>query len=472
MNDRYKLNKELAQMLKGGVIMDVTTPEQARIAQEAGACAVMALERIPADIRAAGGVSRLSDPKMIKGIQEAVSIPVMAKCRIGHFAEAQILEAIEIDYIDESEVLTPADDRYHIDKRDFTVPFVCGCRNLGEALRRIAEGAAMIRTKGESGTGNVVEAGDYQKPGADAAEPFFVVDADGRAWTNALENLRPADGITNVGAALQSGYVISTATGKAIKTSDTGFRVTQPVDVTSAAQVLVTAWAYTGFALYSFFDAAGTCLAVKAADADYAAGGNTLTRQAVAVPQGAATLIVAGNLYQALPAVRLVSAANLVQQVKSMTVAWHANYVLKISGSTVNYANENRRISEKVAAAAGDTYRLSCSANWNNALYVIYAADNSVLACRQAPNYAAGEVLTDFAVTMPENTAYFRVAANLEIQPESYAVAQYTTRIAAKAPVLTVAAVRTLLDILRAGTYTQSQQSAIQNLENALLIID
>lgn len=255
--------------------------------------------------------------------------------------------------------------------------------------------------------------------------------------------------------------MISTATGKAIKTSDTGFRVTQPVDVTSAAQVLVTAWAYTGFALYSFFDAAGTCLAVKAADTDYAAGGNTLTRQAVAVPHGAATLIVAGNLYQALPAVRLVSAANLVQQVKSMTVAWHANYVLKISGSTVNYANENRRISEKVAAAAGDTYRLSCSANWNNALYVIYAADNSVLACRQAPNNAAGEVLTDFAVTMPENTAYFRVAANLEIQPESYAVAQYTTRIAAKAPVLTVAAVRTLLDILRAGTYTQSQQSAI-----------
>ena len=263
--------------------------------------------------------------------------------------------------------------------------------------------------------------------------------------------------------------MISTATGKAIKTSDTGFRVTQPVDVTSAAQVLVTAWAYTGFALYSFFDAAGTCIAVKAADADYAAGGNTLIRQAVAVPQGAATLIVAGNLYQALPAVRLVSAANLVQQVKSMTVAWHANYVLKISGSTVNYASENRRISEKVAAAAGDTYRLSCSANWNNALYVIYAADNSVLACRQAPNNADGEVLTDFAVTMPENTAYFRVAANLEIQPESYAVAQYTTRIAAKVPVLTVAAVRTLLDILRAGTYTQSQQSAIQNLENALL---
>jgi len=225
-------------------------------------------------------------------------------------------------------------------------------------------------------------------------------------------------------------------------------------------------------ALFSFLEGGGPCLAVKAADADYAAGGNTLTRQAVAVPQGAATLIVAGNLYQALPAVRLVSAANLVQQVKSMTVAWHANYVLKISGSTVNYANENRRISEKVAAAAGDTYRLSCSANWNNALYVIYAADNSVLAYRQAPNNAAGEVLTDFAVTMPENTAYFRVAANLEIQPESYAVAQYTTRIVAKAPVLTVAAVRTLLDILRAGTYTQSQQSAIQNLENALLIID
>lgn len=158
MNDRYKLNKELAQMLKGGVIMDVTTPEQARIAQEAGACAVMALERIPADIRAAGGVSRMSDPKMIKGIQEAVSIPVMAKCRIGHFAEAQILEAIEIDYIDESEVLSPADDVYHIDKTQFKVPFVCGARDLGEALRRIAEGAAMIRTKGEPGTGNVVEA--------------------------------------------------------------------------------------------------------------------------------------------------------------------------------------------------------------------------------------------------------------------------------------------------------------------------
>ena len=157
-NNRYELNKELAQMIKGGVIMDVTTPEQARIAQEAGACAVMALERIPADIRAAGGVSRMSDPKMIKGIQEAVSIPVMAKCRIGHFAEAQILEAIEIDYIDESEVLSPADDVYHIDKTKFKVPFVCGAKDLGEALRRINEGASMIRTKGEPGTGDVVQA--------------------------------------------------------------------------------------------------------------------------------------------------------------------------------------------------------------------------------------------------------------------------------------------------------------------------
>lgn len=157
-SNRYELNKNLAQMLKGGVIMDVTTPEQAKIAQEAGACAVMALERIPADIRAAGGVARMSDPKMIKGIQEAVSIPVMAKCRIGHFAEAQILQAIEIDYIDESEVLSPADDVYHIDKTKFTVPFVCGARNLGEALRRIAEGATMIRTKGEPGTGDVVQA--------------------------------------------------------------------------------------------------------------------------------------------------------------------------------------------------------------------------------------------------------------------------------------------------------------------------
>lgn len=156
--NRYKLNKELAQMLKGGVIMDVTTPEQARIAEEAGACAVMALERIPADIRAAGGVSRMSDPKMIRGIQEAVSIPVMAKCRIGHFAEAQILEAIEIDYIDESEVLSPADDVYHIDKTAFHVPFVCGARDLGEALRRISEGASMIRTKGEPGTGDIVQA--------------------------------------------------------------------------------------------------------------------------------------------------------------------------------------------------------------------------------------------------------------------------------------------------------------------------
>ena len=156
--NRYELNKELAQMLKGGVIMDVTTPEQARIAQEAGACAVMALERIPADIRAAGGVARMSDPKMIKGIQEAVSIPVMAKCRIGHFVEAQILQAIEIDYIDESEVLSPADDIYHIDKTQFNVPFVCGARDLGEALRRINEGASMIRTKGEPGTGDVVQA--------------------------------------------------------------------------------------------------------------------------------------------------------------------------------------------------------------------------------------------------------------------------------------------------------------------------
>ena len=157
-NDRYELNKQLAQMLKGGVIMDVTTPEQAKIAEGAGACAVMALERIPADIRAAGGVSRMSDPKMIKGIQDAVSIPVMAKCRIGHFVEAQILEAIEIDYIDESEVLSPADDVYHIDKTKFKVPFVCGARDLGEALRRIAEGASMIRTKGEPGTGDVVQA--------------------------------------------------------------------------------------------------------------------------------------------------------------------------------------------------------------------------------------------------------------------------------------------------------------------------
>ena len=157
-NDRYELNKELAQMLKGGVIMDVTTPEQAKIAEAAGACAVMALERIPADIRAAGGVSRMSDPAMIKGIQNAVSIPVMAKCRIGHFAEAQILEAIEIDYIDESEVLSPADDIYHIDKTKFRVPFVCGSKDLGEALRRISEGASMIRTKGEPGTGDIIQA--------------------------------------------------------------------------------------------------------------------------------------------------------------------------------------------------------------------------------------------------------------------------------------------------------------------------
>ena len=158
VNERYKLNKELAQMLKGGVIMDVTTPEQAHIAEEAGACAVMALERIPADIRATGGVSRMSDPKMIRGIQEAVSIPVMAKCRIGHFVEAQVLEAIEIDYIDESEVLSPADDVYHINKRSFKVPFVCGAKDLGEALRRINEGASMIRTKGEPGTGDIVQA--------------------------------------------------------------------------------------------------------------------------------------------------------------------------------------------------------------------------------------------------------------------------------------------------------------------------
>ncbi|WP_270315540.1 pyridoxal 5'-phosphate synthase lyase subunit PdxS [Streptococcus infantarius] len=157
-NQRYQLNKQLAQMLKGGVIMDVTTPKQARIAEAAGACAVMALERIPADIRAAGGVSRMSDPKMIKEIQEAVSIPVMAKVRIGHFVEAQILEAIEIDYIDESEVLSPADDLYHIDKTQFNVPFVCGAKNLGEALRRIAEGASMIRSKGEPGTGDVIQA--------------------------------------------------------------------------------------------------------------------------------------------------------------------------------------------------------------------------------------------------------------------------------------------------------------------------
>ena len=161
--ERYKLNKELAQMLKGGVIMDVTTPEQARIAEAAGACAVMALERIPADIRAAGGVSRMSDPKMIRSIQEAVSIPVMAKCRIGHFVEAQVLEAIDIDYIDESEVLSPADDVYHINKRNFRVPFVCGAKDLGEALRRINEGASMIRTKGEPGTGDIVQAVSHMR---------------------------------------------------------------------------------------------------------------------------------------------------------------------------------------------------------------------------------------------------------------------------------------------------------------------
>lgn len=161
--NRYGLNKQLAQMLKGGVIMDVTTPEQARIAEAAGACAVMALERIPADIRAAGGVSRMSDPKMIKGIQEAVSIPVMAKCRIGHFVEAQVLEAIEIDYIDESEVLSPADNVYHIDKHQFKVPFVCGAKDLGEALRRISEGASMIRTKGEPGTGDIIQAVQHMR---------------------------------------------------------------------------------------------------------------------------------------------------------------------------------------------------------------------------------------------------------------------------------------------------------------------
>ena len=173
-NERFELNKNLAQMLKGGVIMDVTTPEQAKIAEEAGACAVMALERIPADIRAAGGVSRMSDPKMIKGIQEAVSIPVMAKCRIGHFAEAQILEAIEIDYIDESEVLSPADDVYHIDKTNFKVPFVCGAKDLGEALRRINEGASMIRTKGEPGTGDVVQAVKHMRMMQLGAEVVFV----------------------------------------------------------------------------------------------------------------------------------------------------------------------------------------------------------------------------------------------------------------------------------------------------------
>ena len=175
MENRYELNKELAQMLKGGVIMDVTTPEQAEIAEEAGACAVMALEKIPADIRAAGGVARMSDPKMIQGIQSAVSIPVMAKCRIGHFAEAQILEAIEIDYIDESEVLSPADDVYHIDKRKFKVPFVCGAKDLGEALRRINEGASMIRTKGEPGTGDVVQAVRHMRmmQGKSAGSPLW-----------------------------------------------------------------------------------------------------------------------------------------------------------------------------------------------------------------------------------------------------------------------------------------------------------
>ena len=188
MNDRFELNKNLAQMLKGGVIMDVTTPEQAQIAEKAGACAVMALERIPADIRAAGGVARMSDPKMIKGIQQAVSIPVMAKCRIGHIAEAQILEAIEIDYIDESEVLSPADDIHHIDKTQFAVPFVCGARDLGEALRRINEGASMIRTKGEPGTGDVVQAVRHMRAMMD--EINIVVKMSEKALPSVAKNLR------------------------------------------------------------------------------------------------------------------------------------------------------------------------------------------------------------------------------------------------------------------------------------------
>ena len=188
MNERYELNKNLAQMLKGGVIMDVTTPEQAQIAERAGACAVMALERIPADIRAAGGVARMSDPKMIKGIQQAVSIPVMAKCRIGHIAEAQILEAIEIDYIDESEVLSPADDVNHIDKTQFAVPFVCGARDLGEALRRINEGASMIRTKGEPGTGDVVQAVRHMRAMMD--EIRLVVQLSEKLLARAAQNMR------------------------------------------------------------------------------------------------------------------------------------------------------------------------------------------------------------------------------------------------------------------------------------------
>lgn len=192
MKTRYELNKNLAQMLKGGVIMDVTTPEQARIAEEAGACAVMALERIPADIRAAGGVSRMSDPKMIRTIQEAVSIPVMAKCRIGHFAEAQILEAIEIDYIDESEVLSPADDRYHIDKTRFAVPFVCGARDLGEALRRISEGASMIRTKGEPGTGDIVQAVRHMRAMQADIRRIGAM-ADDELWDTAKELQVPFD---------------------------------------------------------------------------------------------------------------------------------------------------------------------------------------------------------------------------------------------------------------------------------------
>ena len=318
-------------------------------------------------------------------------------------------------------------------------------------------------------TGNVVETGDFQKPGTDTASPFFVVDANGRAWTNALENQTPPDGVTNAELTLRSGYVLSAASGKAIKTADTGFKVTQQINVTGSAQVMITAWAYAGYALYSFLDAASNCIAAKAAEDDYAAGGTTLLRQAVPVPENAVSLMIAGNLYQTMPAAKLVSASNLVKQEQRVTAAWHANYVLKISGATVNYSSEDRRISEKITAASGEVCRLSCSANWNNALYVIYAADNSVLAYRQAPNSAAGEVLTAFEVTMPENTAYFRVASNLELQPESYAVVRCSDRLVTKAPVLTVAAVQTLLQILRAATYTQSQQTAIRTLEDALL---
>lgn len=343
-----------------------------------------------------------------------------------------------------------------------------GLEDLVACIRQ--SGAALMDlNEALSATGNVVEAGSFQKPAEDAAQPFFVVDADGRAWTNAVSDLRPADGIENAALSLQSGRYLAGSTGESRQTADSGYKVTDPVRVAGYAQVLITAWAYQGCALYAFLDEDGAPVRIAAAQTAYADGGDTLLKAAVPVPDGAVSLVAAGNLYWQLPAVKLISSQNLLSRQTALSVAWHTNYVLKISGSTVNYPSDDRVISEKISASPGEVYLLTCSANWNNALYVVYDSDGNVLAYRQSPNTADGETVSALQVTMPESTACFRVASNLTLQPDSFAVVQKTTRMITRAPALTVSTARQLLNLLRAAAYSSDQSAALTALEDELL---